>query len=88
MKQTDWKIIYNNYSGMSKKAINLLSKEAGRFLIRDEMEYSIYILPCEKEGCEVSKNAFSVFGAYCYVLLYNVLMTFQCEKCIIGRLSV
>ena len=64
MKQTDWKIIYNNYKGISKKAVNLLSKEAGRFLIRDEMEYSIYILPCEKEGCEVSKNAF-------FISLYN-----------------
>ena len=63
MKQTDWKIIYNNYSGREKKAINLLSKEAGRFLIREEMVYSIYVLPCEKEGCEVSKNAFFI-GLY------------------------
>ena len=63
MKQTDWKIIYNNYSGLQKKAVNLLSKEVGRLLIREEMVYSIYVLPCEKEGCEVSKSAFFV-GLY------------------------
>ena len=58
MKQTDWKIIYNNYSGITKRAVNLLSKEAGKLLIRQEAVYRIYILPCEKEGTEVSKNAF------------------------------
>ena len=63
MKQNDWKIIYSNYSGLEKKAVNLLSKEAGRLLIREEMVYSIYVLPCEKEGCEVSKSAFFV-GLY------------------------
>ena len=51
MKQRDWKIIYSgNYTGITKRTINLLSKEVGRFLIREEMVYSIYILPCEKEG--------------------------------------
>lgn len=59
MKQTDWKIIYSgNYSGITKRAINLLSKEAGRMLIREEMVYSIYVLPCEKEGATVPKCAF------------------------------
>ena len=60
MKQTDWKIVYNNYSGVSKRAINLLSKEAGRRLTRQEAVYRIYVLPCEKEGCEISKNTFFV----------------------------
>lgn len=64
MKQNDWKIIYTNYTGVAKRAINLLSKEAGKLLIREEMVYSIYVLPCENEGCEVSKNAF-------FVSLYN-----------------
>ena len=64
MKQRDWKIIYSgNYTGITKRTINLLSKEVGRFLIREEMVYSIYILPCEKEGCEVSKSAIFV-GLY------------------------
>ena len=60
MKQTDWKIIYNKYSGISKRAINLLSREVGRFILREEMVYSIYVLPCEKEGAEVSHSAFFV----------------------------
>lgn len=64
MKQNDWKIIYSgNYEGITKRAINLLSKEAGRLLIREEMVYSIYVLPCEREGCEVSKCAFFI-GLY------------------------
>ena len=63
MKQTDWKIIYSNYEGVAKRAVQLLSKEAGRYLIRENGVYRIHILPCEKEVCEVSKNAFFI-GCY------------------------
>ena len=34
MKQTDWKIIYHNYQGLEKKAVDFLSNEAGKYLIR------------------------------------------------------
>lgn len=60
MKQTEWKIIYTRYEGVAKSAINLLSKEAGGLIIREEGEYSLHVLPCEKEGAELSKNAFFV----------------------------
>ncbi len=63
MKQTDWKLIYANYAGPEKRAINFLSKEAGKMLIREPNVYRIHVLPCEKEGCESSKNAFFV-GCY------------------------
>ena len=63
MKQTDWKIIYTKYEGITKKAIQLLSKEAGGLIIREPNVYSIYVLPCEKEGAPISKNAFFV-GCY------------------------
>lgn len=63
MKQTDWKIIYTKYDGVLKRAIQLLSKEAGGYIIRESGVYTIYVLPCEKEGCSVSKNAFLV-GCY------------------------
>ena len=63
MKQTDWKIIYSDYDGVSGAAIRLLSKEAGALLIREPSVYRIYVLPCEVEGCEISKNAFIV-GLY------------------------
>ena len=63
MKQTEWKIIYTKYEGITKKAIHLLSKEAGKFLIREPEVYQLYVLPCEKEGALISKNAFLV-GCY------------------------
>lgn len=63
MKQTDWKIIYTKYEGILKRAIQLLSKEAGGYIIREAGVYRIYVLACEKEGCAVSKNAFLV-GCY------------------------
>lgn len=60
MKQAEWKIIYSSYKGVAKRAISLLSKEAGKHIIRENGVYSIYVLPCEKEGCIISKNAFLV----------------------------
>ena len=60
MKQTEWKIIYSRYEGLQKKAVDFLSKEAGRYLIREDGVYRIHVLPCEKEGAEIEKNAFIV----------------------------
>ena len=56
MKQTDWKIIYSNYDGISKRAVNFLSKEMGKLIIREPNVYRIYVLPCEKEGASLTKN--------------------------------
>ena len=56
MKQTDWKIIYNNYQGLEKKAVDFLSKEAGKYLIRENDLYRLYVLPCEKEGVKRRKQ--------------------------------
>lgn len=63
MKQTDWKIIYSTYTGVAKRAIQLLSREAGKYLIRENGVYRIHILPCERMECRVSKNAFFI-GCY------------------------
>ncbi|MBE6551654.1 MAG: hypothetical protein E7665_05900 [Ruminococcaceae bacterium] len=63
MKQTEWKIIYTNYNGITKNAIKLLSAEAGKYLIREKGVYRIHVLPCEKEGSNLSKNAF-IIGLY------------------------
>jgi len=63
MKQTDWKIIYTKYEGLTERTVRFLSKEVGGLLIREPNVYRIYVLPCEKEGCQVSKNAFFV-GCY------------------------
>ena len=63
MKQTDWKILYASYHGVAKRAVQLLSREAGGLIIREPEVYSIYVLPCEPEGSDLSKNAFFV-GCY------------------------
>ena len=60
MKQTEWKIVYHKYEGMEKRAIELLSKEAGKYIIREEGVYTLYVLPCEKEGKAIEKNAIVV----------------------------
>lgn len=57
MKQTDWKIIYTDYAGPEKRALNFLSKEVGRYLLREVNVYKIHVLPCEKDGSAISKNA-------------------------------
>lgn len=63
MRPEGWKIIYCKYEGMQKKAIDLLSKEAGKYLIRDDGVYTLYVLPCEKDGAAIEKNAI-VVGLY------------------------
>ena len=63
MKQNDWKIIYTKYEGVQKRAVEFLSKEAGRWLIRETGVYRICVLPCEKDGAEIEKNAI-VIGLY------------------------
>ena len=63
MKQTEWKIVYTKYEGITKRAVNFLSKEVGSLLIRETGVYRIYVLPCEREGCELSKNAILI-GLY------------------------
>lgn len=63
MKQTDWTIIYNSYEGPEKRAVDLLSKEVGKHLIRQTNVYTIYVLPCRKDGYELTKNAI-ILGCY------------------------
>ncbi|MBE6770370.1 MAG: hypothetical protein E7548_06435 [Ruminococcaceae bacterium] len=47
MDKRNWKIVYTNYSGMEKKAVELVSKEMGALTLRDAGVYRIYVLPCE-----------------------------------------
>lgn len=59
-KQTSWKIVYHKYAGFEKKAIEFLSREVGKYLIRQEGMYTLYVLPCEKEGTPIDQNAIVV----------------------------
>ncbi len=60
MNLNDWKIIYTRFEGVARRAISLLSKDVGGFMLRNLGEYRILVLPCEKEGCAVTKNAFLI----------------------------
>ena len=62
-KQTSWKIIYNCYEGLQKRAVEFLSTELGKYLLREDGLYKIFVLPCVKEGVTIEKNAV-VLGLY------------------------
>jgi hypothetical protein len=64
-KQTSWKMIYTRYEGIIGRAMELLNKEAGRFLIREEGKYTLHVLPMEQESLDtrIEKNAF-ILGCY------------------------
>ena len=63
MKQTEWKIIYTGEGKIATRALELLYKEAGQHLIREQGVYRLYVLPCEKEGAEFAKNTI-LLGLY------------------------
>ena len=49
----NWKIIYSDYSGMEKKAVELVSKEMGALILRDKGVYTIHVLACEKQSSPI-----------------------------------
>ena len=59
-KQTSWKIVYNDFDGFSRKAVEFLSREVGKFILREDGVYKLYVLPCEKEGTQTPINAIFV----------------------------
>ncbi len=61
-KQTSWEIIYNNFSGMERHAVEFLNKEMGKYVLRQLGEYSIHVLPINKEteNYEIKENAIVV----------------------------
>ncbi len=56
MDKRNMKIIYSDYQGCEKKAIELVNKEVGSIILRDSKVYTIYVLPIEKDGAEIDKN--------------------------------
>lgn len=60
----NWKIIYSDYSGMEKKAVELVSKELGGLILRDKGVYTIHVLACEKECNTVIDKNVVVIGTY------------------------
>ncbi len=64
MNKRDWKILYNDYTGMQKKAVELVSREMGAQILRDAGIYTIHVLPCEQEGSAVVDRNAVVIGLY------------------------
>ncbi len=62
-KQEAWKLLYSDFSGAERSAVEFLSREAGRFLIRQQGVYTLYVLPVEPEGSTIPHSAIIV-GTY------------------------
>lgn len=63
MNKRNWKIVYANYRGMEGKAIDLVSAEVGKTILRDKGVYTLYVLACEKFGCKLDSNIIAI-GLY------------------------
>lgn len=64
MNKRNWKIIYSNYSGAEKKAIELIYKELEALILRDKGVYTFRTLCCENVSCaDITGNAI-VIGTY------------------------
>lgn len=59
----NWKIVYTDFSGMERKAVELISKELGALVLREKGVYRINVLPIEKMGAPLDRNAV-VVGLY------------------------
>ncbi len=63
-KNRSWEIVYTDFSGMERKTVELLEKDVGSYILRRKGVYTLYVLPCYKEGEKaIEKNAF-VVGTY------------------------
>ena len=63
MEKRTWKLVYSDYSGMEKKAIELVSAEMGAHLNRDKGVFSLHVFPCVKVTEITDFNAV-VVGCY------------------------
>ena len=63
VEKRNWKIIYTDYSGIKAKAIDLVSRELGAHLNRDNGVFTLHVLPCIKTE-EVPDCNVVVIGEY------------------------
>ena len=64
MNKRNWKIVYHTYTGMEKKAVELLYKEMGAQILRDSGIYTLHVLPCEQAEVAVLDRNAVVIGLY------------------------
>ena len=61
MNRRNWQIVYSDYTGPEKKAIELVNKEVGAQILRDGDRYTFYTLDCIKaEKAVLDKNSIVV----------------------------
>ncbi len=64
MQKRNWKIVYSSYSGVQKRAIELIYKEMGALILRDKGRYTIHVLACENVSTAVIDKNAVVVGLY------------------------
>ena len=60
---TTWKLIYNSFDGMQRRAVELIHKQLGARVLRDGNTYTIHTLPIEPEGAPLARSTV-VVGRY------------------------
>lgn len=63
MNKRNWKIYYSSYSGPEKRAVELIYRELGKYILRDNGVYSFHALACENDGYCDDCNAI-ILGTY------------------------
>lgn len=63
MDKRNWQIIYSNYEGPQKRAVELISREIGGRILRDKGVYSYHVLPCKHEEVLPASNVI-VLGTF------------------------
>ena len=60
----NWKIVYKNYVGAEKKAIELINKEVGSLILRDAGCYTLHVLSCVNEANATMDTNTIIVGTY------------------------
>lgn len=67
MEQFDkrnWKLIYSSYTGPEKKAVELVNREIGSYILRDAGLYTQHVLPCEHSDAAVLNTNCVIIGSF------------------------
>ncbi|MBQ2614448.1 MAG: hypothetical protein IJB80_03855 [Clostridia bacterium] len=60
----NWKLIYSNYDGPEKRAVDFISREMGAHILRDKGVYTIHVLACEHISRATLDKSAVVLGTY------------------------
>lgn len=64
MDKRNWEIIYTQYEGPIKKAVELIYKEMGALILRDSGVYTFHTIACKKSNTLPSGKNIVVLGKY------------------------